>query len=438
MNAWRTAWLLAAKDSRLFLRDRTALLLTIALPLFLATIFASAMGGMTGGSKRARVELLVEDLDGSERSRALIAEIEASGALRVEAATGVRGEVADGEAPAALLVPSGYGEDLAAGRRPELRLYRDPAKQIEQQIVAGNLLAAAFRASGPELARGAIERGLALLGFHAPGRAEARAVLEESFGRLQGIAATAAFRGDAAGAFPSGAGGPPDLEFADALPSLVGIAVEDVAGPGGEVRKLAAQSHAISGIAVMMLLFGLSAAGATLIEERAAGTLQRLQLAPSTGASILAGKFLYCALNGVLQVAVLFAYGALLFDVPVTRAPIALALLSGAVIAAATSLGIALAVWCSSRKQLEGLSTLVILAMSALGGSWFPLAMTPEWYQRLGHFTLNAWAMDGYQGIFWYGEGLAGVAPEIGVLLAIAAGGAALASLGWRRRYSTA
>ena len=355
-----------------------------------------------------------------------------------EAATGVRKEVADGEAPAALLVPSGYGEDLAAGRRPELRLYRDPAKEIEQQIVAGNLLAAAFRASGPELAHGAIERGLALLGFPAPGRAEARAVLEESFGRLQGIAATAAFRGDAAGAFPAGAGGTPDLELADALPSLVGIAVEDVAGPGGEVRKLAVQSHAISGIAVMMLLFGLSAAGATLIEERAGGTLQRLQLAPSTGGSILTGKFLYCALSGALQLVVLFAYGALLFDVPVARAPVALALLSGAVIAAATSLGIALAVWCSSRKQLEGLSTLVILAMSALGGSWFPLAFTPEWYQRLGHFTLNAWAMDGYQGIFWYGEGLAGVATEIGVLLAIAAGGAALASLGWRRRYSTA
>lgn len=436
MRAWRTAWLLAKKDLRLFLRDRTGLLLALALPLFLATIFASAMGGMTGGGKRSRVELLVEDLDASARSRALIAELEASGALRVEVASGVRKRVAEGDAPAALLVPSGYGEDLAAGRRPELRLYRDPAKEIEQQIVAGNLLAAAFRSSGPELARGAIERGLALLGFPAPGRAEARAVLEETFARLHGIASTAAFRGDAAGAVPVGSGSVRDLQPADALPSLAGIAVEDVAGPGGESRKLAAQSHAISGIAVMMLLFGLSAAGATLIEERAAGTLQRLQLAPSTGGAILGGKFLFCAISGAAQLVVLFAYGALLFDVPVTRAPLALALLSAAVVAAATSLGLVLAVWCGSRKQLEGLSTLVILAMSALGGSWFPLAFTPEWYQRLGHFTLNAWAMDGYQAIFWYGEGLSGVASEIGVLLAIAAGGAALASAGWRRRYS--
>jgi ABC-2 type transport system permease protein len=89
---------------------------------------------------------------------------------------------------------------------------------------------------------------------------------------------------------------------------------------------------------------------------------------------------------------------------------------------------------CTSRKQLEGLSTLVILLMSSMGGSWFPLAMTPEWFQRLGHFTVNAWAMDGYQGIFWYERDLLGISAPIGVLLGIAAGTAAIAALIWRRR----
>ena len=75
--------------------------------------------------------------------------------------------------------------------------------------------------------------------------------------------------------------------------------------------------------------------------------------------------------------------------------------------------------------------------MSALGGSWFPLAITPEWYRTLGHFTLNAWAMDAYQGLFWYQKGLGGVWLEVLVLLAIAGTMAALAARGWHRRFAT-
>jgi ABC-2 type transport system permease protein len=74
--------------------------------------------------------------------------------------------------------------------------------------------------------------------------------------------------------------------------------------------------------------------------------------------------------------------------------------------------------------------------MSAFGGSWWPLAITPEWYQKLAHFTLTAWAMDGYQGLFWYGKDLAGIALPIGVLLAIAGGTSGVAAVLWRRRIA--
>ena len=42
----RTAWTLTRKDLRLFFRDRPALLLTLALPLLLATVFGSACSGL--------------------------------------------------------------------------------------------------------------------------------------------------------------------------------------------------------------------------------------------------------------------------------------------------------------------------------------------------------------------------------------------------------
>jgi ABC-2 type transport system permease protein len=138
---------------------------------------------------------------------------------------------------------------------------------------------------------------------------------------------------------------------------------------------------------------------------------------------------------GAIQLTVLFLYGAFFFSVPVFHDPVAVFVTSIAVVCAATGLGLFLAVTCRTRKQLDGLSTLIILVMSAVGGSWFPLIVTPEWYQRLGHFTLNAWAMDAYQGIFWYGKGLSGIWIEIAVLFAIGAVMSLLALRGWKRRF---
>jgi ABC-2 type transport system permease protein len=233
-------------------------------------------------------------------------------------------------------------------------------------------------------------------------------------------------------------GGADATDFISSMPKALGLEVEDVTGEGHDAPKAAGQSHAIAGIAVMMLLFSLTACGGSILEEEAQGTLQRLRLTPSAGRAVLLGTGIFTMGTGFLALIVLFAYGGLVFGVPVMRDPIALTVLSFSVAAAATSLGLVLAVSCRTRKQLEGFSTLLILAMSALGGSWFPLVVTPAWYQKLGHFTLNAWAMDGYQGILWYGKGLGGILVDVGVLFAIAIVLGFLAWRAWKRRFEVA
>jgi len=187
-------------------------------------------------------------------------------------------------------------------------------------------------------------------------------------------------------------------------------------------------------MAVMMLLFGLIHCGGTLLDEQESGTLDRLRLAPGASGAILGGKFVFTWIVGLVQLVILFLYGNLVFDVPIFRAPAALLVLSLVTAAAVTGFGVLFAVVSRSRKQLEGLSTIVVLTMSALGGSWWPLAITPEWYQKLGHLTINAWAMDGFQGIFWYSKGLGGILPELGVLAGIALGTSLFAWRLWERR----
>jgi ABC-2 type transport system permease protein len=430
----RTAWVLARKDLTLYFRDRTALLLSLLLPVCLATIFGLAMGSMFGGGEgMGRVKLLVEDLDGTDTSRALVAALSGTKSLKIEVLAGSRKEVADGHAPAALVIPSGYSEDLRAGRTPQLKLFRDPSQAIEQQIIAGSLLPALVEGGGRDLARGMMRRGMSSFGVPESVIPQAEVMFDEMWSR-----ARAEHTSETKTPAEHTSETKTPFNFGEDVPRLLGVETEDVAGGRDATQKTAGQAHAVSGIAVMMLLFSLTACGGTLLEEQSSGTLQRLQLTPSSGAVILAGKFVYTAIVGVIQLVLLFLFGGIVFAVPVFRDPIAVAVVSLSVAFAATGAGMLLAVLCRSRKQLEGLSTLIILVMSALGGSWFPLIATPEWYRRLGHFTLNAWAMDAYQGIFWYGKSLAELWQPVLVLCAIAFVCAFLASRGWRRRFEIA
>lgn len=436
------AWTFALKDLRLYVRDRSALALSILLPLFLAAIFGAAMGSMGGKDTIGRVRILVEDLDATPRSKELVQLLSESDGLRVEVETNVRKRVADGKAAAALVIPSGYGADLDGGRGLRLKLYRDPAQEIEQQIIAGNLLPVLFQAGGSKLSRDVVKRGMSELGLSADAIPGFDATFDQTWELMEDLAKTAkASEGkvEVAGSVPAAKTEDTDtgFDFMKGVPKLLGLEVEDVAGGENQDNRRAGQAHAVSGIGVMMLLFGLVAAGGSILEERTQGTLTRLLLTPSSGGAILLGKFFFTFLSGIFQLVILFVFGAFVFDVPVWRDPLAVLVVSVAVCAAATGLGLFLAVSCGSRKQLEGLSTLIILVMSALGGSWFPLAVTPEWYQKLGHFTLNAWAMDAYQGIFWYQKGLGGLWLEVLVLFAIAGTMAALAVRGWNRRFAT-
>ncbi len=417
---FRTALLIAAKNFRLLFRDRTALLMAFALPIVLATIFGAAMGSMFGGGSggMGKVRFFVEDLDNSTKSQALVAELTKSAGIKVKPEHDVRAQIAKGDAPAALLIPSGYEADLAAGRQPKLVMYRDPGQTIEQQIIAGNVMPVLMRASGQEMGRAMMKKSLASFGIEGDATKPFEQMLDESMGTSK-----------------AGDGADDSADFMSSLPKSLGLEVEDVTGEGHDAPKAAGQSHAIAGIAVMMLLFSLTACGGSILEEEAQGTLQRLRLTPSAGRAVLLGTGIFTIGTGFLALIVLFTYGGVVFSVPVLRSPIALTVLSLAVAAAATSLGLVLAVSCRTRKQLEGISTLLILAMSALGGSWFPLVVTPAWYQKLGHFTLNAWAMDGYQGILWYGRGLDGILVDVGVLFAIAIVLGLLAWRAWKRRF---
>ncbi|NNE00948.1 MAG: ABC transporter permease, partial [Pirellulaceae bacterium] len=82
----------------------------------------------------------------------------------------------------------------------------------------------------------------------------------------------------------------------------------------------------------------------------------------------------------------------------------------------ASSLSLLLATVCHSRSQLNGVSVILILTMSALGGSMVPRYIMSEELRQYGLLTFNAWALDGFDKVFWRDLPVRELAPQLIVL----------------------
>lgn len=175
-----------------------------------------------------------------------------------------------------------------------------------------------------------------------------------------------------------------------------------------------------AGIAVMFLLFSASSGGAALLEEQESGTLGRLLCSQLSVDELLMGKWAFQTVLGFLQVALMFIWGQLVFGVDLLQHLDGFIAVTLVTAAAASSLGLLLATLCRTRNQLNGLSIVLILAMSALGGSMVPRYLMSDSLRAAGAFTFNAWAVDAYENVFWRDAAVGALGIELAVLTACA------------------
>jgi ABC-2 type transport system permease protein len=161
-----------------------------------------------------------------------------------------------------------------------------------------------------------------------------------------------------------------------------------------------------AGIGVMFLLFSMTGAAGSLLEEEESGSLERVLASNISMGSLLLGKWLFFGVLGILQVVMMFVWGALVFGLDLFTPNhftgfLAMTVVTGA---SAAAFGIFLATLARSRSQLGGMSTIVILIMSALGGSMVPRFVMPDFMNTTVLFTFNGWALDGYLKVFWHDD----------------------------------
>ena len=130
---------------------------------------------------------------------------------------------------------------------------------------------------------------------------------------------------------------------------------------------------------------------------------------------------------GVSGIGVMLIYAWGVFSLDLMHGPQLLGSFTMALVTAMTSAAFVmmLATLCRSRKRLESISTIVILLMSALGGSMAPKFIMPTFVQQTSLVAFNSWALDGFLKVFWYYDDqtpiLKALAPQIGVILAMGA-----------------
>jgi ABC-2 type transport system permease protein len=221
--------------------------------------------------------------------------------------------------------------------------------------------------------------------------------------------------GGPAGVVADAGAGRDSAAGAAGLGGLVRTEVVPVLGRKNDTNII---SFYAAAIAVMFLLFTASAVAGTLLDEVDSGTLERVLSTRVGMTGLLAGKWVWLTLLGMLQITVMFVYGMLAFRLDLLSHLPGFAVMTLFTAATTAAFGLFLASLCRTRAQLGGFSLLVILVMSALGGSMFPrFLMTPA-MQKAGLLTFNAWALDGYVKVFWREAPLGALLPQLGVLAA--------------------
>jgi ABC-2 type transport system permease protein len=211
-------------------------------------------------------------------------------------------------------------------------------------------------------------------------------------------------------------GYPTQQANAMAIPSITSPAIDLVDVLGAKKTNPMIAMYA-AGIAVMFVLFSATTAGGALLEERENSTLERLLCSGMTIDHLLMGKWCYLTCIGIFQTTLMFGFGAIAFKLELLKHLDGFIAMTVVTSGAAAGFALMLATMSRTRSQLGWISTIVILSMSALGGSMVPRYLMSESIQRVGQFTFNAWALDGYNKIFWRELPLIEIRQELCVLL---------------------
>jgi ABC-2 type transport system permease protein len=388
------------KELKVLWLDREALALLFAMPMFFILVMSFALEGVfQAGSKGHPIEILVVHQKGGLLADQAIADLKGmEGLILIETHEGIpltsdKAEqlIGKGVYPLALLFPEGYTElVLQTSKDPQKRnatvyLISDPAMNLQ--------LLATVRGA----IQGAIERQVLLA--RIPQR------LKEMFRTLGGTE----------GQLDNMLG---NTNISERERSGVDLIHTFPKGFNAGRRPTATEQN-VPAYTIFGVFFIVLTLASSFLQEKKDGTFQRILAAPLSKTALLIGKLLPYYFVNLIQIALMFCIGVVVFGMKLGHLP-ALVIVSLALAAAANGLGLLVAALGKTEAQVNGLSVLLAITLSALGGMMVPTFIMPNLMKTLSLFTPHAWALAGYHDIIIRGLGTKEVLTEVAILLGFA------------------
>jgi ABC-2 type transport system permease protein len=401
-------------------RDRVSLVLSFVVPIAFFSMFAIIFGSQH--DTVGRVRIIVVDQDQSRGSQQLVKGLQNEGSLVVSlkpeatksqpqlpdyTAETAEAAVKAGDISVALIVPRGFGEHPVAfgggqGSEPIQLLY-DGSDKIAPQMVGGLLQKVAMTSMPATMAEEGMKYSEQYIGGYTP---EQQKKMKEGLQRMQ----------DRLSQSDAGGAANPAAQSASGDGGIIAVQNRSVVG---ENKKNPMMSFEAAAVGVMFLLFTASASAGALLDEAESGALDRV-LGSRVGMSgLMIGKLIFNILLAFSQLTLMFLWGWAVFKVELFSHIPGFVVMGLSTSFAVAAFGMLLASVCRTRGQLGALSTLLILVMSAIGGSMFPRFLMPEAMQKAGLFTINGWALDGFIKVFWRDLPVTALWQQVSVLLAI-------------------
>ncbi|MCS7221735.1 MAG: ABC transporter permease [Anaerolineae bacterium] len=393
---------LAWKDLKIFFKDPGAVALIFLQPFMFIVVMSYALGGLFEPGK-GQIQLLAVNQDQGTQAAAILKQLDEMDAFQVETTwegrplTREMAEhlIAQGERSLALVFPPEFSEVLEQSliteerRTTRVLIIVDPTTSSQfVEPILGTLQGLIERSTYTAM----IPKGLDLLfEWLAPQTPE----------RLR-----EAFKAQAQEAMSGGLlGGEPV------------VIVERTVPAGMQVEKYPnAFQQNVPGYTIYGIFWIVSLLAGSVLQEKREGTFRRLLVAPMNRAVMLAGKLLPYYIINLIQLTIMLGVSSLLFGMSLGYSPAGLVAVSLAAAATATGLGMMVSALARTEAQVGGLTVLLLLSMSALGGCFVPRFIMPNWLRAIGLITPHAWALDAYQDLLVRGYGLWEVLPKVGAL----------------------
>ncbi len=376
---------LIRKDLRIFTADRRSVMISFLTPVILACFIGYLMGSTGKSDQPKAVSVFVVDQDKSDFSKNLISRLKTGNALKVEEVDEptAKTKVSGGDMALAIVIPAEFGVQakmamLKHTDQPSYRFLTDPSRSIEVAMAKGALM-----------------------------KSTMQALTQTVFGTATD----------------------PD---ASNLPFK--ISEESQTVPNGAATSGAA--HAFAGMSMQGLLFWAIESAMTLLREKRMGIWRRLRSSPVSPTMFLLGRGISAAIRALAIVLVVFGVGFAVFRFSITPSVenyIGFGLIAICSAIMASTFGLFVAALGKNEQQSRGLSILAVLGMCMLGGAWFPMFLMPQIMQTISKAIPISWAVNGFDGMIWRGQGFSDAITACAVLLAfsIVFGFVALRRISW-------